>query len=141
MTEELASKLNLQINGTETVQLSNFVATNNKVRKLGKATLMIKTVNNYKIPIEVLVVPTISVPLQNHIKLLDQKSNNLRGLRLAHPITDDDMFEIAVLIGADYYWHFVEDHIVREEGPVAVKSKLGYLLSGPVTKLDVILET
>ena len=37
-----------------------------------------------------------------------------------------------VLIGADFYWTFVEDKIVRGDGPTAQQSKLGYLLSGPI---------
>ncbi|XP_006816215.1 uncharacterized protein LOC102809036 [Saccoglossus kowalevskii] len=45
--------------------------------------------------------------------------------------------EIDLLIGADYYWSIVQDHVVRGHGPTAVKSKLGYLLSGP-SKLDSI---
>ncbi|XP_052227388.1 uncharacterized protein LOC127842105 [Dreissena polymorpha] len=42
------------------------------------------------------------------------------------------MLDIAVLIGADHYWDLVEDTVIRGNGPTAVKSKLGYLLSGPV---------
>jgi len=56
------------------------------------------------------------------------------GIKLAHPVTDDENFEISILIGADYYWTFVEDHIIRGTGPTAVSSKLGYLLSGPLPK-------
>ena len=37
-----------------------------------------------------------------------------------------------MLIGADFYWDIVEDHVIRGNGPTAVKSKIGYLLSGPV---------
>ena len=37
-----------------------------------------------------------------------------------------------MLIGADYYWHFVQDRVIRGKGPTAVESKLGYLLSGPL---------
>ena len=37
-----------------------------------------------------------------------------------------------ILIGADYYWKFVQDTIVRGGGPIAQESKLGYLLSGPL---------
>ena len=36
------------------------------------------------------------------------------------------------MIGADYFWQFVVDHIIRGDGPTAMDSKLGYLLSGPV---------
>jgi len=44
-----------------------------------------------------------------------------------------EKFNINFLIGADYYWQVVEDEIVEGQGPVAVKSKLGYLLSGALT--------
>ena len=47
-------------------------------------------------------------------------------------MTSDENFEISVLIGADFYWQFVQDCIVRGEGPTAVQSHLGYLLSGPL---------
>ena len=39
---------------------------------------------------------------------------------------------IDVLVGADHYWDLVTDDIVRgEDGPTAINSKLGWLLSGP----------
>ena len=51
---------------------------------------------------------------------------------LAHPPSlNADTLNIAVLIGADHYWDIVGNHIVRGDGPTAVASKLGYLLSGP----------
>ena len=34
------------------------------------------------------------------------------------------------MIGADFYWQFIQDRIIRGEGPTAVESRLGYLLSG-----------
>ena len=58
---------------------------------------------------------------------------NLKGLKLANPLTSGEKFNITLLIGADYYWQVVEDQIVRRQGPIAMKSKLGYLLSGPLT--------
>jgi len=60
----------------------------------------------------------------------------LRGLDLAHPITHSSDFEITVLIGADFYWQLVEDKIICGNGPTAVQSKLGYLLSGPIPSPD-----
>ena len=48
-------------------------------------------------------------------------------------MTSDENFHISILIGADFYWQFVQDHVVRGNGPIAVESKLGYLLSGPLT--------
>ena len=36
------------------------------------------------------------------------------------------------LLGTDHYWDLVEDHIIRGNGPTAMSSKIGYLLSGPL---------
>jgi len=36
---------------------------------------------------------------------------------------------VSILIGADYYWTFVEDKIIRGDGPTAQQSKLGLLYS------------
>ena len=38
-----------------------------------------------------------------------------------------------MLIGADHYWTIVEDQIVRGPGSTTAKSKVGHLLSGPVS--------
>ena len=50
---------------------------------------------------------------------------------MAHPVTSDENFHISVLIGADY-WQFIQDHVICGDGPTAVQSRLGYLLSGPL---------
>jgi len=58
--------------------------------------------------------------------------DHLQELQLANPVTKSNNFFISLLIGADYYWQFMGDHIVRGDGPTAMQSKLGYLLSGPL---------
>ena len=83
--------------------------------------------------ISVLIVPTIATPLKGTAKSEITQLPYLRGLPLAHPVTTDNDFKISLLIGADYYWDIVEDHIVRGNGPTAIASKLGYLLSGPLS--------
>ena len=85
-----------------------------------------------KIPIHVLIVPMIAVPLQNNIRYINRGLSHLRGLKLAHTVTQEESFEISLLIGADYYWDLVENEVVRGNGPTAVKSKLGFLLSGSI---------
>ena len=56
----------------------------------------------------------------------------LQGLTLVHPITNDKNFHASVPIGADYYWQFIQNHVVRDNEPTAVQSWLGFLLSGPL---------
>ena len=40
------------------------------------------------------------------------------------------------LCGADYYWKLVTGHMSRcEDGPVAIDTRLGWVLSGPVPRM------
>ena len=57
---------------------------------------------------------------------------HIQHLKLSQPVTSEQNFDISLLIGADYYWNFVPDGIVRGDGPTAQQSRLGYLLSGPL---------
>jgi len=88
--------------------------------------------NGGQIPVSVLVVPKLAAPVRNFIRTHLNHLPYLSGLTLAHPVTSDENFRISVLIGADHYWEFIQDHVVRGDGPTAVKSRLGYLLSGPL---------
>ena len=82
---------------------------------------------------EVFIVPTIAAPLQNNINFDASKLHYLQGLKLAHTVCSGDKFEIAMLIGTDYYWDIVQNKIIRGNGPTAVQSRLGYLLSGSMS--------
>ncbi|XP_053406534.1 uncharacterized protein LOC123530253 [Mercenaria mercenaria] len=132
ITESLAEELELTRNGTETIYLSSFGSTSNKIMQVDTATVYLVTDEYQKIPVKVLIVPTISTPLNNRLQNTASKLPYLRGLKLAHPVTEDNNFTISMLIGADFYWDIAEDRIIRGEGPTAVKSKIGYLLSQPV---------
>jgi hypothetical protein len=38
-----------------------------------------------------------------------------------------------ILIGSDYYWQLVTGHVIHgDDGPTAMHTKLGWVLSGPV---------
>jgi len=90
-------------------------------------------VNKGHIPISVLIVPKLAAPIRNSVRA---HLAQLHGLPLAHPVTSDENFHISILIGADFYWQFIQDRIVRGEGPTAVQSRLGYLLSGSLLYSD-----
>ena len=77
-------------------------------------------------------MPDITVPVRNITNEKVTQLPHLKGLPLAHPVTTDEGFRISLLIGVDHYWDIIEDDIIRGDGPTAVKSKLGYLLSGPL---------
>ena len=42
-----------------------------------------------------------------------------------------------ILIGSDYYWEFITGEILRgNSGPVAINTKLGWVLSGLITSTE-----
>jgi len=96
---------------------------------MNAACVNVKTRSGELLPISALVVPIIATPLRNTVTVNVTQLPHLHDLPLAYPITQDDSFTISLLIGTDYYWDLVEDHIIRGSGP---SSKLGYLLSGPL---------
>ena len=132
ISAEMAAKLNLKPTTTQGLALASFGSTNTSYQELGAVTVEIETIAGDRIPISVLVIPSIAAPIQSSINTSVRNMPYLQGLNLANPVTSDHKFEISILIGTDYYWSFIQDHIVRGEGPTAQQSKLGYLLSGPV---------
>ena len=117
---------------TETVSVSSFGAQVSTPNNLEVATLFIHTLSGSRIQISVLSVPKLVAPIRNSVCACLKDIPYLKNLHLAHPVTLDENFEISILIRADFYWQFVQDNIVRGDGPTAVQSHLGYLLSIPL---------
>lgn len=132
ITHTLANQLGLETSVKEDIHLSAFGRQTSAVRHLPLATVNVVTTSGEKTPLHVLVVEKIATPLQTHMHQGMGDLPHLRGLKLAHPITSDESFEVSLLIGADHYWDLIEDHVIRGHGPTAVASKIGYLLSGPL---------
>ena len=96
------------------------------------ATINLLTNSRETLQLSVFIVPLIVTPLQNTISYSVASSPHLQGLQLVHPVIAEREFHISLLVGADYYWDIVQDQVIRGNGPMAVQSKLGYLLSGPI---------
>ena len=144
ITQELADSLLLKPHKMEDISLAAFGASQSHYKSMAVATVNVKTQSKEYVPISVLVVPTIAVPLKLSATSKVRTLPYLQGLQLAHPVIIDGDFNISLLIGADHYWDIVEDHIVRGDGPTATSSKIGYLLSGPVShtqSLNVVTST
>ena len=133
ITLETATKLKLRPVTTENVAIAPFGAEYSSPQPIPVGQVKVETTSGDKVPISVLTVPFIAAPLKNSVRTSIESFPHLRGLKLAHPITNEHNFHISILIGADYYWSFVEDKIIRGEGPTAQQSKLGFLLSGPIS--------
>ena len=57
-------------------------------------------------------------------------------MRLADSTNGQGELNIDLLVGADYNWQFMNGRVIRggASDPVAVSTKLGFVLSGPVGK-------
>ena len=135
ISAEMAAKLGLNPTTTQGMVLAAFGSSTASYQDLDIATVEVETVTGERIAMSVLAIPSIAAPIQSSVNLSVRNTLYLRGLNLAHPVTSEQNFEISLLVGTDCYWSFIQDHIVRGEGPTAQQSKLGYLLSGPVPSL------
>lgn len=132
ITSDLAAKLQITPTGTTFMQISSFGGAENTVRRLEKCTIQLETTAKDKISMELFIVPQLATPIKYRRRIDISRLNYLKNLELAHPLSGEESFNIDILIGADFYWKFVEDKVIRGDGPTAVLSKLGYLLSGPI---------
>ncbi|XP_068692506.1 uncharacterized protein [Montipora foliosa] len=86
-----------------------------------------------QLPVVAYVVPVICGPLTEQSTELTQSSyEHLRDLPLADR-AGGGVLAVSILVGADYYWSLVEGTLVRGAPwePVALATKLGFVLSGP----------
>ena len=68
-----------------------------------------------------------------YVNLASEKYRRLHKPKLAGSLKNNRM-KVDVLIGAYFYWSFVENTIFRgyHYDSIALKSKLGFLLCGPI---------
>ena len=128
----LAAALFLQLTGREALRLSGFVSSDDRVRLYDVTKFTIIDRKGEPITINAVIVDHIVNPLEDLYREAVSRLPHLYGLSLAHPPSNNNHFEVDVLIGADFYWTIVNDTIIRGKGPTAVSSRLGFLVSGPM---------
>ena len=128
----------LQVEGEckkEWLGVSGFGDTGGDVKQCDVLQLKVQNVNGErKIDIAACVIPKITEGLKservNAVKLEYEHLNNLQfsDLSTKETVATD------VLIGADYLWYFQGGDVIKGQPgePVAIKTVLGYVLSGPV---------
>ncbi|XP_065678959.1 uncharacterized protein LOC136093693 [Hydra vulgaris] len=133
ISPDLCRKLKLECVGKKNINIKTFGNKSSR-ENLEKVELKIKCLFGKVIKINC-YVKDICAPLNGqYINLAKKKYRHLNNLRLADSNLQNGNLGIDVLIGADYYWLFIENSIIRGNyfDPIAIKSKLGYLLSGPI---------
>ena len=129
VSEEIKKKLSLNVENVETININTFGSDKYNKKKCELVSINIE-VENQAIPVRALSYPTICSPFSSRgIQISDYP--HLRTLKLADSL-DSHAKRVQLLIGADHYYDFVTGDVIKgNSGPVAVSSKLGWLLSGP----------
>ena len=83
--------------------------------------------------VEALVVESITAPIPMKVPQEWLEQPLLQGLKLADNFSDD-VLHVELIIGNDYYGSLITGQIVQEDSIMAMESKFGWLLSGPVNQ-------
>ena len=134
ISARLRDHLQLPTVKTEKVIIKEFGNTTGTLKTCDSVQIAIKSADNLTLFINAFVVETICSPISNQtIDFAKSSYFHLQNLPLADRGDGNDTMEIDILVGADYLWNFMLDHVVRgEQGPVATLTRFGYVLSGPV---------
>ena len=129
--DNIKNKLGLKTLKSKLVNLNTFEDSKYHKRKCDLVKLNLEAVDSGELEIFVLSTPTLCSPLRSHVNV--SEFSHLRGLQLADDTFDSGGTEtIDILVGADQYFKIISDgKIDGESGPVAMNSKLGWLLAGP----------
>ena len=86
-----------------------------------------------------LVFPFICNPLASQpINHCRDHDHHLLGIELADSADIGNVVEVDMLIGSDFYWSLVAGRVRwGRSGPMAVQTKIGWMLSGPVDRHEI----
>ena len=81
------------------------------------------------------MVPFVCSPLTSQpIDASGEAYEHLVGLELADSANSSDVLEVDVLVGSDWYWSLVTGRVIKgKTGPIAIHTKVGWILSGPAS--------
>jgi hypothetical protein len=139
ITSRLRDELDLPAVAMESLRIKTFGNTADYESSCDVVQLSLKTKDHGILNITALVVPTICHPLTSQpINHSQEHYDHLKGLELADTADASDKLEVDVLIGSDLYWSLVTGRVIRgKSGPIAIRTKVGWVLSGPINNHEV----
>ena len=131
MTETLKNRLALPVKSVDTLMVKTFGSSEEQVHHCEVVDLLLETRGGECLQLSFLAVPLIcdplvSQPLSHVVKMFP----HLAELDLVDTGNESN---IDVLVGSDLYWKLVTGRVVHgENGPTAVETVFGWVLSGPL---------
>ena len=138
ITESARKSLALATVGEQSMLVTTFGSSQRKERTCEYVKVGLKMKIGQNQILTLFSVPTICEPLSPHpIRKCQQTYDHLAGLELADKSNDAQLLRVDILIGSDHYWDLITGGLRRgTEGPTAVQTTLGWILSGPVSSTD-----
>lgn len=141
ISEEVRDSLKLETCRREAMIIRGFGSTDDEMKYIDVVKVFMRDVSKeFIIEVDLYVVPLICSPLTGQrIELAQATYRHLLSLNLADSSYGAAELKIDVLIGADLYWRFMTEKMMSgESGPVALYTKLGWVISG---KMETEIET
>eukprot|EP00794_Sanderia_malayensis_P017243 gene17243-biopygen14837 len=135
ITSEAVGKLGLEPVRSERLGIKAFGSKEPDVACRDVVNLSLGGVRGKKnVSIEAYVVDDISSIQNIHVEHVKKNYEYLSHVYFSDVCRDKETLLIDCLVGSDFFWAFQEDHSIRggPNEPVAVKTTLGWVLSGPL---------
>ena len=140
ITNCLRKTLGLKKIGSKRINVTRFMDREEEEKSLlhecDIVQFMVKGVNDEDIIVSASTVPAICPPPNSRpIEFYKKEFRHLKTLTLADEIVEEPFRgdQIDIMIGLDFYYQIVYDETQRGVcGPVATKSRVGWLVAGPV---------
>ena len=131
--QRVKDTLALPVDSKKYLSIAAFGSRKGRPKQCEVVHLAVRTKHGGSQVLEVFVVPHICDPVTSEVTVSCVKMySHLSQLDLAD-VTPDKTMNVDLLIGSDFYWEFVTGETIRgSEGPMAIKTILGWVLSGPV---------
>ena len=131
ITNDLKTRLGLKPIQVETIHLNTFGSDSYEKKRCDLVEVLLKGRYGESVHLQAIGFPKICSPLSTKVDAYHL--TELESIELANYNPSSDGGKIDILIGSDHYWEVVTGEIVRDaSGPVALNSKFGWILSGPV---------
>ena len=136
VTPRIKALLNLTPSGRTEMSIKTFGG-GRQTKTLDYVQLAVKPKYGNNIPINAFV-SEISYPLHGqHVQYARKKYNHLKNIDLADDHDSKSAVDVDILIGSDQYWNFINMQDIKRGKPgepIAISSKLGYIISGKIDK-------
>ncbi|MCV6575674.1 MAG: hypothetical protein OIF58_08065, partial [Cohaesibacter sp.] len=134
MTTSVREQLKLSTEKRQTITIKTFGSSDETTQCVDVVQLCIAAENGDDLQLSAFVVPLICDPLQRQSIAKGSNTHaHLKGLKLADDCTGDHDVVVDILVGSDQYWNLVSGRVILgEDGPTAIQTKLGWVLSGPI---------